>query len=287
MLRKIGLVLLNFIYKILYKKPFIMNDNDTVDYIIKNNCSITRFGDGEINLILGNDIIWFQKYSKEIKDKLIEVANINNDKLLVCIPKEIVNDTLDNYTIWAKKFWKKHRLLVGGFYNKYFNKQQMVGDASISRFYLGKDNKNEINNFVIKLKHIWNDRDLLIVEGYNSKLGIDNDLLDNSKSIRRIICPNKNAFNSYDKIIQSVNRNYHRGDLVLLALGPTATILAADLSIKHNIQTLDLGHIDIEYMWYKNKDDHKTIIKNKNTAELVTLEYDENGITEGTIDIIK
>ena len=39
------------------------------------------------------------------------------------------------------------------------------------------------------------------------------------------------------------------GGLVLLALGPTATVLAARL-VKVGVQALDVGHIDVEDMWY-------------------------------------
>ncbi len=36
---------------------------------------------------------------------------------------------------------------------------------------------------------------------------------------------------------------------LFFALGPTATVMAFDLA-KENIWTLDIGHIDLEYMWY-------------------------------------
>ncbi len=44
-----------------------------------------------------------------------------------------------------------------------------------------------------------------IIEGEKSRLGIGNDLFNNSKSIKRIICPIINAFNAYDKIIIKIN----------------------------------------------------------------------------------
>ena len=46
---------------------------------------------------------------------------------------------------------------------------------------------------------------------------------------------------------------------MLIALGPTATILAYDLAEK-GVQALDVGHIDIEYEWFLRKDrTHKKI----------------------------
>jgi hypothetical protein len=52
----------------------------------------------------------------------------------------------------------------------------------------------------------------------------------------------------YHEILAEV-RIHGRNKLVLLALGPTATVMAFDLA-KENIWTLDIGHIDLEYMWY-------------------------------------
>lgn len=88
----------------------------------------------------------------------------------------------------------------------------------------------------------------MFVEGYQTRLGVGNDLFDNAKSIKRILCPAENAFDAYEKIMESIDALW-RGELVILALGPTATVLASDLSQK-GIQALDLGHIDIQYEWY-------------------------------------
>ena len=48
---------------------------------------------------------------------------------------------------------------------------------------------------------IWNDKEIVIIEGDKSRLGIGNDLFNNSKLIERVICPTRNAFNSYSKIL--------------------------------------------------------------------------------------
>ena len=59
-------------------------------------------------------------------------------------------------------------------------------------------------------------------------------------------------------------------NLILLALGPTATILAYDLC-RLGYQALDIGHIDIEYEWFLKKVDKKVPIENKYTFEAGNL----------------
>ena len=64
--------------------------------------------------------------------------------------------------------------------------------------------KSNIPKYITKLKKIWNLKNILIIEGEKSKIGIGNNLFDNVKSIKRIIYPSINAFKVYDKIIKEV-----------------------------------------------------------------------------------
>ena len=59
----------------------------------------------------------------------------------------------------------------------------------------------------------------------------------------------KNAFERYNEIFESVKK-YGKNKTIILALGPTATILAYDLSKLEGYTAVDLGHIDIEYEWF-------------------------------------
>lgn len=90
-------------------------------------------------------------------------------------------------------------------------------------------------------------------------------MFNNVKSCKRIICPNENAFEKYGQILGAVKKQ-DKGRLVLLALGPTATILAYDLA-KEGFRAVDIGHIDIEYEWYLMGATEKVAVKNKYTNE--------------------
>ena len=98
------------------------------------------------------------------------------------------------------------------------------------------------------LKKIWDGKDVIIVEGSKTRLGVGNDLFGNVLSVKRILAPAENAFSCYQLIIQEVVKIY-KHELILLALGPIATVLAYEFS-KLNMRALDLGHIDIEYEWF-------------------------------------
>lgn len=117
------------------------------------------------------------------------------------------------------------------------------------------------------LKRLWNNRDIIFIEGKDTKMGVGNDLFDNATSVRRILCPSRDAFARYDHILDAVKAmNHDENDLYILALGPTATVMAADLHLL-GFQALDLGHLDIEYEWFRQGVTKKVPITGKYSNE--------------------
>ena len=80
-------------------------------------------------------------------------------------------------------------------------------------------------------------------------MGVGNDLFDNVHTIRRILCPPRDAFNQYKDILTEACK-LEKDVLFLIALGPTATVLAYDL-FKAGYQAIDAGHVDVEYEWWR------------------------------------
>lgn len=116
-----------------------------------------------------------------------------------------------------------------------------------------------------KLKQIWRNKDILIVEGVTSRSGVGNDLFDGANSIKRIICPSHNAYARIEEIQEAVLQ-YVENRLILCMLGPTAKILSYNL-FKKGYRVLDIGHIDSEYEWMKMGADTKVKFNHKHTAE--------------------
>ena len=243
--------------EIIFKGLKVYSNEETVDEIIKNKKSLSRFGDGEFNLIIGKNI-GFQKNNKIIRDKLIKILKNNEKNLLVGI---IQYKTLNKLIDYEKKFWSNFLDKYKFQLVKILNKKKKYYSSTISRFYLRYKDKSKMSKYIKKIKKIWENRDILIIEGEKSRNGLGNNLFDNSKSIKRIICPNVNAFTVYNKIIQQVLK-IDKNILILISLGPTATLLSYDLN-KLGYQSIDIGHLDIEYEWYLNNATKKMKIENK------------------------
>lgn len=239
--------IVNFFVKLIKKPPKVMGIDETMEYIVKNKPSIARFGDGEIKLANGTDIS-FQKASPELTKRLREVLAANDKGFLPCILSYFDYDP--EITTETNAHWKKHMNRYRHVWYKYTNAKLKYGNSFISRFYLEIEDKSTAEKRFKKLKQFWEGRDIIIIEGEKSRLGIGNDLFDNVKSIKRILCPVDNAYEKYCEILDASISNSFDNVLFILAVGPTATVLAYDL-FKAGFQALDIGHADIEYEWFK------------------------------------
>lgn len=69
----------------------------------------------------------------------------------------------------------------------------------------------------------------------------------------------------YKRIENAISKQDKR-KLILLALGQTATVVGYDMSLK-GYQCVDIGHADVEYMWFKIRAKDKVPIKGKYVSE--------------------
>lgn len=228
----------------------IMTSEQTIAHIKKTNCSIARYGDGEFDLMMQTSAENYQEISESLSRSLQNVFRNQSEKLLICLPYPMVSGKM--LKRHGKEFWRgwclnRQKQIVSEL-RTLVHDEYLYGDAFVSRPYSGYRSDKYSEKIFTLLKELWADKDIIFVEGEQTRLGVGNDLFSNAKSIKRILCPAKNAFDVYDKILNTTASCW-KHELVILALGPTATVLASDLS-KLGIQALDLGHIDIQYEWF-------------------------------------
>lgn len=260
---------LNIIRLRLFYNVRIMSALKTIGYIKKNKCCIARYGDGEFRLMQSTGQITFQSANEDLKNALINVLKKRN--VLICIPlimhstRECSPNPARYWKKWAvsnntqKKIVQLLRKEKGLFYH--------YGDALITRPYIDRCSVELARKTFCELRKLWDKRNVLIVEGEQTRLGVGNDLFNNTASIKRILAPAVDAWEYYAEIkAKTIQYAKENTDLVLIALGPTATVLAADLADEH-IWALDIGHIDIEYEWYLKGATRKEKVAGKYTNE--------------------
>lgn len=249
------------------RHPKILSIKETIKKVKDGKLSLARFGDGEINWMCNLPTNAFQKNSDELSKELTAAFSSRNKKLLITLSSPMINPKpFNNFCVchWGKFVKSKFAA-----YDSYIDYSYSYGDTHTSRFYMDfKDkSKKRVQPIVDGLKELWNERNVIFVEGAHTRLGAGNDLFDGAKSIRRIVCPDNDAYFKIDEIESAVKKNYNEDDLIILALGPTATVLAWRFTEKYSMQALDLGHIDVEYLWYINGAKEKMPIVGKNVFE--------------------
>lgn len=243
----------------------IASPEETIEKIVSENKSISRYGDGEFDFIYKKGMN-YQKYDEKLAKRLEEVLKSNEKDLLIGIPNIVNIEYVNEYTGFAVEFWPKWLNEYKFKLLRILDRRKQYYSASITRFYLDYKDKSNKSEYVKKIKQIWDNKDVVIIEGTQSRLGVGNDLFDNMKSIQRIICPPENAFDKYKEILEEALK-IDKDKLILLALGPTATVLAYDL-YKAGYRAIDIGHIDIEYEWFLRKATKKIKIESKYVTEI-------------------
>lgn len=219
-------------------KPHIISEKETLRLLIHEKKSIARFGDGEFALMAGVSRWSFQSADLMLGQKLQEVLFSNNDNLLIAINPAFYESQLfknDDDSIGIRSYMtpevrKQHSALL--------DPNRVYANALVFR------NLHSDEDFST-LRELWKGRECVVVEGQHTGFGVRNGLLADCKKVERIICPAVDAFSVYDRILDAVTK-HSKNKLILIALGPTATALAYDLS-KEGYQAVDIGQIDLVF----------------------------------------
>lgn len=219
--------------------PRIMTEKETIDEIVINKKSISRFGDGEFALMFGDSRWRFQKVDDKLAMRLREVVTSNDDNILIglinfygSLSHRNAGDATSIRSYILPDIRKQHMELL--------DTKRLYANTGISRS--GSMEK------VAEQKRIWNDKDCVFIEGAQTRMGVGNDLFHNARSIQRILCPPEHAFDNYDAILEEALK-LPLNKTILIALGPTASVLAYDLA-KAGYHAIDIGHVDLSYEWF-------------------------------------
>lgn len=201
--------------------------DETLEEILTNNKSIVRFGDEVFDMIMGiglyfND--WRQRYHSALAERLKEVLGSNNPNLLICFNPELILMNKKEFTKQGipeqHHFWTHSRIYL---------KEYLKSDGVYGRALSFHDRYNPTLNYELIIDHL-KMKHLIIVTSNtkrfnNQKFGLTTDYID---------APKSDAWDSYSDILDNVRMvasQYEKRDVLIMAsLGPTAKVLALDLT---------------------------------------------------------
>lgn len=223
----------------------VMSVDETISELINTEKSLVRFGDGELLMIRGGDI-HFQKVDDKLSSELADIIKFQHDGLMVSV--QDIFQGLSMYVPKSRKFWKEHLFFYNSYYKELCNTERIYASTSFSRGYITIADKNQSGIWFENIKKIWEGKDVVVVEGATTHNGVGNDLLNSAKSVKRIICPSKNAYARIDEI-RNECFNMPKESLFLISLGPAAKPLVRDLYLE-GFRAIDIGQLDSEYEMY-------------------------------------
>lgn len=262
--------------------PKIIDVESTVNLICDEKKSLARFGDNEFELMCGRLRVNYQDVDDKLAGRLKEVLNSDEDNLLIAIADNY--GSLEKYTdeaagdirAYMSREVRKNHMELLDLSRQYYN-------AYLSRPYIIFRDKENAESRFKNIKRIWDDKDVLIVEGEHTRFGVGNKLLNNARNIERIIVPDKNAFQRYDEMKEFVCK-YGEGKLILAIIGPTATVLAYDLA-KEGYWIIDIGQLDTEYEWFLRGVKKKCNINYKNVSETARYEPIDASLSDSYLKV--
>ncbi len=217
------------------KTATVLNDRQTIQKIIAENLSVSRFGDGELVYIFGFNHVW-QRKERQLLNGLRGIFKLSQKKLLVCVPDFLLDDRIKRVGLNSNG-WKSPKFALRAL----IQSRQSFGSAFAFRpnnCELDSNPLDQLQKFVeyLRLRNI-------IYLGTND-------------SYKKHICPclivdgisKTNSFSEYDHIIKTIkvaSVNYEN-PIVLASCGITASLLCSDLS-SLGIQAIDIGSFFDQY----------------------------------------
>lgn len=224
--------------------PDVWTEEQTIRHIIEHRSSICRFGDGEFKLMVGERHKSFQDVNPHLNARLEEVLNSEDPDILIGIHPVRDFDSLG-------RIWQKFIIRIGPEVLALLNPDRTYPSMGAFRV-LPDHSEAELVERVQLIKQIWQDRNILLVVGKNSRFTFEPELFNNARSVEFLYAPAKNAFAEYDDIVRRIRAYSPDQYLVMPVLGPTATVLAYDLA-RLGYQAIDFGQMPGTFRKAKRK----------------------------------
>jgi len=201
--------------------PTCFTEDQTLDMLVLG-MSIARFGDGEFGCAFGKGNTTHAanpRHAEELKRILV-------DPTKGCLPSiPTMNMKDERVGFWTQRLHKYSTLL---------NMKFTYGSAFVGRTksapWIATDEYAE------KFRSIWAGKTVTAVA--SDPVSITKMLRRNANMVHYVQCPLKETYLQKDRIINECLDT--KCDVVILACGPAATVIADQLT-KHGIQAIDLG----------------------------------------------
>lgn len=238
----------------------VLDETQTIKILHDTPKSFSRYGDGEVSIMCGESSA-FQDYDPALAMKMKELLIKRRDNLYIGLNSSYFQ-TPTKYSARNRKFYRLYGTGYRRFFNEVCDPDSIYLDACCFGGYFRQGNCFDIDSHFGNVRELFRDKKIAIVcgEGIIDKLKYD--LFELASKKKMIPAPRKNAFSSYNKILEDIQSCVEKDELICIILGMTATVLAADLADMGYI-AWDIGHAAKDYDAYMKKVDKTDAVIDK------------------------
>ncbi|MDD3922219.1 MAG: GT-D fold domain-containing glycosyltransferase [Endomicrobiaceae bacterium] len=226
--------------------PKILTTAEALNYLISHNISLTRFGDGELDLLNGNSIC-FQKANNKLSNRFKEILSSTDKNIAVGIPR-IMYESKENISLQDQWYWRLQSPYYYKLMQTHLHKDITYFPAELTCAYT-MYKEYDLENYFASFCTIWENKPITIIAGQRVTNNFRYNIFNNASSVDYLDAPSTNAFSVYNSLLADALR-ISKDRLILIILGPTATVLSYDLA-KNGYRALDIGHLAKAYEWWK------------------------------------
>jgi glycosyltransferase family protein len=219
----------------------VVGERETLQEIGRRRASLARYGDGELEIMIGGGI-HFQEYDPVLARRLRILLRQPGRRFLIGIPNF---DALQIRTESRRGSWERYRRM----FSHLVRRGREYHSAFVSRpaGIVGLESAE----YFAAWQSLWADREVVVV--HHSAATAEHPLFAQARNVQFVFCPAKNAFREYADVLDRAAMHCAKPDvLFLVAAGPTAGLLAWDLS-ERGAQALDVGHLTAAYDEFQKK----------------------------------
>jgi hypothetical protein len=199
--------------------PKVMAERETIAEVLRGR-SMARVGEGELKLAIAGMDLKSQRYDARLADEIKAVLTTPGPAM-ACLPRNYKG--MPNEPFWRKfeapRYAAHYRLPVYG--SAFVTRPDMVNDIDAPGYWA-------------LVRQLWERRDVVLASHGRKVLP-----MPEAASVKFVACPPVGAYAEIDRIAEEIGRP--QGP-VFLALGATATVLAARLAAE-GVWAIDIGHL--------------------------------------------
>lgn len=219
----------------------VADEWQTLKTIREGRASIARYGDGELEIMIGGGI-HFQESDPELARRLRRILRSPRENFLIGIPNF---DGLQIKTQSRKGSWQRYRRL----FSHLVRRDAAYHSAFVSRpaSIVGLESAEYFHAW----ESLWAGRQIVII--HHAAATAQHALFHSASGVSFVPCAAQHTFREYAALLERAAAHATTPDvLFLIAAGPTAGVLAWDLA-ERGAQALDIGHLTAAYDEFMQK----------------------------------